>query len=251
MAAADVETEIRQIQALRAQTRIWRWGVSLALLVIVVVCLTTLRNAVTNLTNDGAVKDAFVKDLGARLQQNALPAVEQMGMDALHQINYAAEVKKLNQRTPELAQASMQQLKLFRDEMSQRGQKVLNATFGAALKQHEAKIRSMFPQATDAQIADVMTNLTNEAQIQVADVNEALFAPHKKAVDSIISDFDTIQNMGAKDYRGQEPTWEMALLIFDLARTNLKTLMPEDNTNAKSGANMNAKSGAKAKEVKI
>ena len=233
MEAATVQANIRELEALRTQTRFWRWGITLALLATVIICLVTLRNAVTGLTTDGPTKEAFVKDLGDRMQKNAFPAVAQMGAQAMREINFNAEFSKLNKRTPELAQASMKEVKLFGDELPARGKKVLDATFGTALKQHETKIKAMFPEATEAQINGLITNLTNEAMSQAADVNDQLFAQHKKAIDSILHDFAAIQSSGAAEAKGQEPTWDMAFLVFDLARTDLKSLLPQTVAPAK------------------
>jgi len=234
MEAATVQTNIRELEALHMQTRFWRWGISLALLITVVICLVTLRSAVTGLTNEGVTKAAFVQDLSDRMQKNALPSVEQMGMQAIHEINFEAEVKKLNQRTPELTQASLQQVKLFGQEMPARGQKVLDSTFGTSLKKHESKIKTMFPEATDGQVAALMTNLSSEAMTQASDINDELFAQHKKAVDSILKDFTTIQKAGGAATKGEAPTWDMALLAFDIARTNLKSLDAQDAKSAKT-----------------
>jgi hypothetical protein len=233
METATVQTNIRELEALQMQTRLWRWGISLTLLITVVICLITLRSAVMGLTNDGETKQAFVRDLSDRMQKSAVPAIEQMGTEAFHEINFQAEVQKLNKRTPELTQASMQQVKLFEQELPVRGKKVMDATFGAALKTRESKIRAMFPEATDAQITGLMTTLTSEATEQAADINDQLFAQHKKAIDSILQDFTTIQNTGAADARGQEPTWDMALLIFDLARNDLKSLTPPEEKSTR------------------
>ncbi len=242
MEATTVQANIRELEALRMQTRFWRWGISLTLFFIVVICLLTLRSAVTGLTNEGKTKEVFVQDLSDRIQKGAVPTVEQMGMQAIHEINFEAEVKKLNKRTPELTQASMQQVKLFGQELPLRGQKVLDATFGTALKQRESKIRTMFPEATDAQVSALMTNLTTEAMTQASDINDQLFTQHKKAVDSILKDFATIQKSAGSDGQGQEPTWDMALLAFDLARTNLKSLEAQQ---AKTSKNTIAVKGAK------
>lgn len=233
MEAATVQANIRELEALRMQTRLWRWGISLTLLITVVVCLVTLRSAVTGLTNDGATKEAFVHDLSDRMQKNAIPTIEQMGTQAFREINFQAEVQKLNQRTPELTQASIAEVKRFGQELPERGKKVIDDTFGAALKKRESKIKTMFPEANDGQIAGLMTNLETEGMAQGADISEQLFAPHKKAIDSILKDFATIQSSGAAEAKGQAPTWDMALLIFDLARKDLKSLTPEDEKPAK------------------
>ena len=242
MEATTVQANIRELESLHTQTRFWRWGISLTLFIIVVICLFTLRSAVTGLTNDGATKTAFVQDLSDRMQKSAVPSVEQMGMQAIHEINFEAEVKKLNQRTPELTQASLQQVKLFGQEMPARGRKVLDDTFGTALKKHESKIKTMFPEATDAQIAGLMTNLSSEAVTQASEINDELFAQHKKAVDSILQDLTTIQNAGGAETKGEAPTWDMALLAFDIARSNLKSLDAQDAKSTKTNA---ASKGAK------
>ncbi len=242
MEAATVQTNIQQLEALQRQTRFWRWGISLTLLITVVICLFTLRSAVQGLTTEGETKKVFVQDMNDRMQKDALPAVEKMATDALHEINFQAEVQKLNKRTPELAKASMDQVKLFGDELPKRGQKVVDATFGAALKSRESKIHQMFPEATDAQITGLVTTLTTEATEQASDISEQMFAQHKKAVDSILQDFATIQNSGASDAKGQEPTWDMALLVFDLARNDLKSLTPPEE---KSAAGKTTSKGAK------
>ena len=234
MESATVQANIRELEALRGQTRLWRWGITLALLATTIICLVTLRNAATSLTSDGATKAAFVQDLSDRMQKDALPTIEQMGTQALHEVNFNAEVQKLNKRTPELTQASLAQVKLFGDELPVRGKKVLDATFGTALKQQQTKIKTMFPEATDAQVSTLMTNLTNEAMTQAADINDQLFTQHKQAVDSILKDFATIQTTGASEAKGEAPTWDMALLIFDLARNDLKALTPQDSAAPKS-----------------
>ena len=231
-----VQANIRELEALHTQTRFWRWGVSLTLFIVVVICLFTLRSAVTGLTNEGAAKTVFVQDLSDRMQKGAVPSVEQMGMQAIHEINFEAEVQKLNQRTPELTQASLQQVKLFGQEMPARGQKVLDATFGASLKKHESKIKTMFPEATDAQVNALMTTLSSEAMTQASAINDELFAQHKKAVDSILKDFTTIQNSGGLQAKGEAPTWDMALLAFDIARNNLKSLDAQEAKSAKTYA---------------
>lgn len=241
MESTTVQANIGELEALHTQTRFWRWGISLALFLTVVICLITLRSAVTGLTNEGKTKEVFVQDLSDRMQKGALPTVEQMGMQAIHEINFQAEVQKLNQRTPELTQASMQQVKLFGEDLPKRGQKVLDATFGAALKTRESKIRTLFPEATDGQVAALMTNLTSEAMTQASAINDELFTHHKKAVDSILHDFTTIQNSGGAT-KGEAPTWDMALLAFDIARTNLKSLDAQD---AKSAKNAKASKGGK------
>lgn len=221
-----VQTHIQELQTLRAQQRYWQLGIFLTLLFMVLGSLVLLRNAVAGLATEGATQQQFVKDLGNRLQQNAFPTIERMGMQALREVDYGAEVQKLNKRTPEMAQASLQQMKLLGDNLPKQGQKVFDATFARVFKEREGKIKTMFPEATEQQIAQLLTVLTEEAQNQVVAINDTLFTPHKKALDSMVYDLTLIQDSEAGATSGQIPTWEMALTVFDIARADLQELAP-------------------------
>jgi len=224
MESVGTQEQIRELESLRSQKRVWQVCITLALVVTLAICLARLKNAIYGIAYDGPTKAEFANDLSARLQQSVVPNIQQMGLEAIHEINFQQEAQKLNRRTPELAQASLQQVKLLGNNLAERGKKVLDSTFNAALKQRESKIRAMFPNATDAQVTELMTNLTSEAQEQIADINDSLFTPHKKALDGIVEDITLIQNADANAVKGEHPTWEMGLLVFDIARADLKGL---------------------------
>ncbi len=226
MDSDSTQQRIRQLEHVRFQKRLWQYGIFLALLVLVVVCLVRLRNAFTALTTQGAEQTRFVTDLNNRLQQNVLPSVEELGTQTLHEINFGAEVQKLNRRTPELVQASLQQLKQLNTNLSHRGQQVLNTTLQNALKERESKIRAMYPDLTDAQVANLMTNLTAEATEQMGNVNHALFTPHQQALNKIVENMTLIQHSEPVDAKNEPATWEMGLMIFDIARADLKDIEP-------------------------
>ena len=240
---ADVQQQIRELAALRRQQRIWQIGYMLALLVIVAGCLFTLRNSAYGLVQEGQSREDFITDLSTRLQKNALPSIEQAATQTIHEINWQGEVQKLNLRTPELAQASEKELKLLGDHLSTRGRKVLDGTFVAALKKREAKIKGMFPEATPDQLSNLLASLTAEAKEQVTDISEHLFSPHKQALDAIVSDFDAIQLAEAHTVKNEMPTWEMGLLVFDIARAELKDLEPPVAPKAKKHAKKQEKKG--------
>jgi hypothetical protein len=236
MAMVDVQQQIQQLEALRRQKRAWQIGISLILLVLVVSCLLILRNAAYGLVREGDTREEFIKDLSTRLQSNALPSIEQIGTQALHEINWQAEVQKLNRRTPELSQASVKELKLLGEHLQTKGHTVLNSTFNTALKERESKIKTMFPEATPDQVNSLMASLTQEAQEQAGDISDRLFSPHKQALDSIVKDLHTIQTAEAPNIKDETPTWEMGLLIFDIARADLKDLEPSGEPKAKKHA---------------
>ena len=116
------------------------------------------------------------------------------GEEAIRGVDYAGAVKKLNKRTPELVKATTDQLHLLNDDLTKRGNKVFDQTFTAAVKEHDKKIRAMFPDANEEKVSGLMANLTQEAQDQVADINDTLFSAHKKALDDIVTDMTLIQH---------------------------------------------------------
>lgn len=234
MDSENTTQQIRELERLRLQKRLWQYGVSAALICFVLISLLRLKAAATALTTRGEAQTRFVTDLNNRLQHSVMPSIEEMGSQALHEIDFGAEVKKLNQRTPELAQASLEQMKLLNTHLSQRGQQVLNDTLQHTLKERESKIRAMYPDLTDEQMANLMANLTKEAQEQVADVNLTLFEPHQKALNNIVENMTLIQHTEPIDAKTEPATWEMGLMIFDIARADLKGLEPQTSPTSPS-----------------
>jgi hypothetical protein len=249
MEPSDVQQNIRELKKLQTQKRLWQLGITVALLVVVLACVLKVRNAVYGLTQPGPTQQAFVTDLDTRLQQNVLPTVQEMGTQALRQVDYQAELNKLNARTPEIAQASLQQMRLLSNDLAQRGKKVFDTTLQTALKQRQSKIKTLFPDATDEQVSSFMTNFTNEAGQQMADINDALFTRHQKALNGIVENITRIQNEEAPHIQKEPPTWAMALLIFDVAREDLKGLEPAE-IKVESATPKSGKTPAQAKEIK-
>lgn len=243
MATVDMQQQIERLDSLRRQTRIWQLSIWVILLVLVIGCILTLRNAAFALADPGKAQDEFVSDLSAKLQENTLPKVTDMGTQALREINWQAEAQKLNKRTPELARASEEQIKLLANNLSASGKKVLDSTFDKALKDRESKIRGMYPDATPEQISGMLTALSQEAKEQAGDISTTLFAPHKQALDGIVADFNTIKAAEAPNIKGDEPTWEMGLLVFDIARADLKGLEQPTDTKAKKQTSNKEKKG--------
>ena len=243
MLTEPVSKQIQELEAIKKQKRFWSLGSTLLLAFIVVGCLLSLRNAANGLAQPGTVQTAFQQDLSERVQKNALPVIESAFQEGVRGVDYGVEAQKLNARTPELVKASMDQMKMLSDDLTQRGNKVFDGTFKAAMTDRDKKIRAMFPEANEQQINGLMTNLTKEAQDQVADINDSLFASHKQALDNIVTDLTLIQNSEAGSIKGESPSWEMGLEILDIAREDLKSLQPAD-----TGKTTPSKTGSKEKK---
>ena len=232
MQTEPVSKQIQELEALRRQKRFWSWGTTLGLLLIVLWSVFSLKSAVNGLVQEGPTREAFQKKLGENVQAHALPEIQKLGEEAIRGVDYAGAVKKLNERTPELVKATTDQLHLLNDDLTKRGNKVFDQTFVAAVKDHDKKIRAMFPDANEEKVSSLMANLTKEAQDQVADINDTLFSAHKKALDDIVADMTLIQH-SEPAAAGETPSWQLALTVFDIAREDLKGLEPV--TNDKTG----------------
>ena len=194
MQTESVSRQIQELEAIRRQKRLWSLGATLLLALMVIYGVWGLRNAVYGSGQPGPTQEAFQKDLTDRVQKNAIPAISNSMLEGVRGVDYGGAVKKLNDRTPELVKASMEQMKLLSNDLTTRGNKVFDQTFKAALTNRNKKIREMFPDANEQQISGLMSNLTSEAQSQVAEVNDTLFAPHKQALDNIVLDLTAIQD---------------------------------------------------------
>ena len=230
MDSRDVKAEVQELERLRSEARIWRLSSLVILVILLAICIGTLNRSVQGLTQDGPQRDQFVSALSGRLQQNAVPALETISAQALHSINFGDEVKKLNVRTPELATRSMAQLQELSKDLPARGQAVLSSNYDALLTSRAAKIRAMYPSATDAQISTMMANLTEEVNSQTGSVSDALFSPHLQAMNTIVTDLDTIRQTEPGS-AGQTPTWDQAALLVGIADKDFQGIVPAKTAN--------------------
>jgi hypothetical protein len=225
----EIQQKVVELEALRSQTRIWRIGSSIAIIVIVVFCVGLLVNSVHGLFRPGPVQDQFASALTSDLKRDVLPSVQSIASDALTQSKPEIEASftNLNQQTPELTTSFMRQLTILQRDIPQRGDKALDATYGAMLKSQEAKIRQMFPEATEANVASLVDNMTTEGHNQIVADNDTLFSKHEAALAGIETDLTTIQNSETVTPDQDKANWEMAVSVVDFFHDDLKQLQSE------------------------
>ncbi len=229
MTSEEVQKKIQELEALRSQARYWRLGITAAIVLITVVCVGSLVNSVHSLFRPGPAQDEFTSTLTADLKQNTLPQVQSIAGQALTESKPEIEASftKLNTRVPELTSASLKQLTMLQHNLPERGDKVLNATYGTLLKKHEAKIRALFPEATDANVAALVDTMSAEGQTQIVSANNTLFSKHQAALTGIQNDLATIQNTETVTADEDQSNWEMALLVVDSFHDDLQGLQAE------------------------
>ena len=114
----------------------------------------------------------------------------------------------------------------------------MNDTFGKELAARKDKIKEMFPNATDEQINTFVTNMTEQGQKSLANVSVRLFDRHISTMSAISDNVEAIRRAEAPNIKEEIPTWQMGLLIFDIARADMGDLKltSHDKTPNKVGA---------------
>lgn len=250
MTTTEIESKIRELESLRKQTRLWGWGTTAAITLISFGSVGLLVNAVHNLFQPGPTRDEFAATLTGNLKRDVLPQVQDIAGRTLTESKPEIEAAftRLNARVPELTGASMQQLDLLRQNIPQRGDKALSATYGAMLKKKEPAIRQMFPEANEANVATLVTTMTAEGQQQITAANDTLFAKHTAALDSIIGDLEKISSTETVTPDDSQANWEMALTVVDSFHDDLQGLRAEGAAPAATTSPASKAAGKEAKK---
>ncbi|HVF10011.1 MAG TPA: hypothetical protein VNA16_04365 [Abditibacteriaceae bacterium] len=243
MNSEQVQLQIKELESLRSQMRMWRMAVMLVILAMILITVGTLVSSVRGLAEPGPRQEQFVTELSTGLQEGTMPEIQRIASQTLNSINMQEEFAKLNSRTPELAEATMQEFQTLSENLPESGERVLNATFGEMINSREEGIREMYPDVTEDKVHTLVTNLSEEAQVRTAQITQRLFDPHLKSMNAIVEETLKIADTEAVNPR-EVPTWQMALLIFDIAREEFKGLEVYQGLNAPGGT-------GKGKGVKV
>ncbi|MEO7716008.1 MAG: hypothetical protein ABIY70_07390 [Capsulimonas sp.] len=242
MTNEETQKKIQELEALRAQTRNWRWGTTGVMTIAVIACVSFLGNSVRNLFVPGPVQDQFSSTLTDGLKRDVLPDVQTIATQAFTESKPVidASFTKLNGQVPELTASTMKQFDLLQKHIPVTGDKVLNRTYGDMLKRHEAKIHSMFPSATDANIAALVDTMSSEGGKQLAQANNTLFSKHMDKMNAIEADLTKIQSSESISPDQDKVNWEMALMVVDGFHQELTEMKAKG-----SASPMNAATGVK------
>ncbi|MBC8137051.1 MAG: hypothetical protein H8F28_14315 [Fibrella sp.] len=247
MDALTTEAEIAELQKLRRQTGWWRLGAGALTAIWVAGCFISVNDSVQGLFKPGDRQTKFVSTLSTSVQNDIAPNVQSMVAQTIAETRPEVEASfiKLNDRVPELAQASVTELETLQTSLPQKGEKILGETFGAMIAEKEAKLREMFPEATEENIKALTENLSDVAQTKAVSVNDKLFGRHQVALNGIVSHMEQIRLEEAKVPASPLGTnWEMALSIMDVVREDMRELETLAAKNQKQVALKSAASAA-------
>ena len=222
MDATTTKQEIAEIRSMQRQAALWRTGASLLSILWVGACLLSLNDAARGLINKGPRQDEFVKTLSTNVQANIAPQAQDLAKQTLTESRplIEAEFKKMSGRVPELAQASLNELKSLQTTLPEKGQKAIDATYGKMITEKEAKLRTEFPDATEDQVKGLATNLTKLAQERAVSVNNNLFGRHQALLTNIVGSMNTIKAQEPKtaSNNDMQTSWDMAIAVLGVVQ---------------------------------
>lgn len=218
MHSDDVKKQIAELELVREQTRRFRRLTIVALIGIVIAGTGAIINSVYGLALKGPKQDAFVQHLGKNLKTELLPAVQRLASGSIQRLKPAVdrEVGRINDLAPEIAGVALRELEVLGNELPTRSERILDQTFGAALQAREAKLRRMFPGTYDAKIASLLENLNLEAQDQILQTSEKIFAPHLNSLQGILASLEKIQKTEPVNNSQEIGSLQVAYLFADV-----------------------------------
>lgn len=232
----EIQRQINELTQLRTSTR--RWQIGTTLLVTVILCVGTgsILNSILSLAKEGPVQKEFMTELQGGLKKNVMPEVDRIVKSSLSDVKHDVEVelKKINERTPELMQAFNKELQVLQHGLPQRGEKVLEATLVRELKAREGKIKGMFPNAKEEQVATLVSDLVAESHSSMDNLSKTLFGHHLQALTAISANLDVIKHSERLNPDEDLATWETALSVLDLVRDDLKPVADAAKSQSKT-----------------
>lgn len=226
MTPEEVSAQIRELESVRGQLRLWRTTIPLIAVGVIAYGVYSIYRSAAELVAEGPPREEFVAAFTDGLNKEVRPTVEKIAQQTYSETREAVnkELARLNDRTPEMAAALKKEVETLILNIPRRGEKVLQDSFGAMLKKREADIRKLYPDVTEQRVATLVLGLTDLAQQRLDHVTHQLFSPHLESLSGIMDDVAHIQRTEPVSAREELASWDMALLLFDLIRDEFADL---------------------------
>ncbi len=206
----------------------WRGVLGAIMLATVVYTLVTLNRSARALTTAGDQQDQFVAALQTSLNKDTLPELQSAGAETISeaQPQLRASFDKLGPRIPEVTAVAKGEFQSLEKDLPAKSEAILNQSFETVLTEKEGSIRKMYPELTDEQVKNLVENLTEEGRTEATEANQELFAAHEERLKGIMNNLELIKDQEAKNVKGVEPSWDMAILLLDILREDIKNQAP-------------------------
>jgi hypothetical protein len=243
----EIQRQITELKQLRASARRWQIGTTLLIVVILCAGIGSILIAINGLAQPGPVQDQFMAELQGGLKKQVVPELDRIAKSTLNDIkrDVEKELKKVNERSPELMQAFNKELAKLQHGLPQRGEKVLEDTLGKELKAREVKIKAMFPTVKEEQVSTMVNNLVNESHSSMEHLSKTVFGRHLQSLTKITDDLDTIKKTERLNPQDDIANWETALGVLDLLREDMKALDSSDKPATTTKTTTSAKTEGK------
>lgn len=226
--------KIAELHALRSRISRWRFGTPIAVIAVMVVALMTLYNAGESLARPGPNRDAFVESVQQGMKDDVEPIVRHVALQTFHATKNSVqgELTKISERTPEFAEAMYQQVETLVENIPQRTQAQLSDILAESFAKQEGTLKEMFPDVTEENVNVLVERLVALAASQAEHVSTKLFEDHLVSMNNIITDLEAIEKSENVQAADEFASWEMALLVFDILRSEFDEVHPApDNAN--------------------
>ena len=232
--AETISQQIEELERLRRQTRRFNVWTTLALATVVLVGVGAIINSFYGLTISGPKQDEFLKHLGGRLQKEVLPTVQKFADPSVKRLKpvLEAELKRLDARAPEVADAALRELSILGTNLPVRAALTLERTVGKQLHQRDARLRKLLPGVTDQQMITLLDNIQLEAQDQLLKTGEKLFNPHLNSIQSILANLERIEKTEPVDAKQEINPCQVAFLFLDVFTQEFKDLAVAETTKS-------------------
>lgn len=252
MDPSTTQAQIQELESVRKQINLWRSGAVAIVFVTTIICVGVLYSDVKALALQGPAQERFISQFQAGLNENVVPRLREEAGRTVTEMQpvVQAEFLKLNDRVPELTQASLKQIDELQKSLPERSAKALDETFTAALNEQEPEIRKMFPDATEEQVKGLFTNLGNVVAARGESMADELLSPHLAAMTAIHENLKKIQASDKASAAKAGDDWQLGLAVFDVLRDDVKDLTISDKKAAKLLADAAGKIADTAGHVK-
>lgn len=220
----DIPKKIQELESAQSQIRFWRTLTIVAVILIVVTCVALISTAVGQLASAGPRQEEFLKELVEGVNQDVVPQLQRIGTEAAADVAplVQAELQKLNEQAPEFATTLRRELYNLSVNVSGKSEKILRDNFAGMIERRRHWMENNFQGVTQEKIDTMSENLTTIAQERIENFVDEAFAGQIIALNRITENLETIQKAEIENVRHDVPTWEMALLFFDIVRDELR-----------------------------
>ena len=225
----DVTTrKIAELHALRSRISRWRMGTPIAIIVVVVFALMSIYTAGGNLARPGPTRDEFVSRVQQGMNEDVVPIVRHVAYQTFQSTKSAVqdELQKISERTPEFSEAMYKEVETLVENIPMRTQEQLSDVLAESLAKQEDKIAEMFPEVTKENVHTLIERLVVLAENQTDTLSTKLFERHLISINNIIDDLEAIRKSETIRPDDELASWEMALLVFDILRSEFDEVHP-------------------------